>query len=220
MDSEQRVVIVPAGAWYTDAFRRLRLYLLGWLVAAGLLAASAHSVTLGVVAVLPLVVLVLPRSIVRALPWRAPLIDADPPRVELDRAGLTLHWPRGTVHRWDWQEVDTLEVDRWCRGTLLGRDGRRLAQIPAPFVRPRTGWFLLPSLALRVVELRPEVFVASPPSNRISQPYGFRRPTPGYVPPDARAIRRRQALLQGVALFLLLAAAAVVILPLPQGLAL
>lgn len=210
-----QIVIVPGGAWHTSAFRRLRITLWVWLVAAGVAASATRSLPLFIAAVVPLVILVLPPAVLRPLPRRLALIEPDPPRVELDRGGMTLHWPRGTVNRWNWDEIETLEVDRLCRGTLLGRDGRRLSLIHPSFVRPRTGWFVMPSLALRVVELCPERFVTSRPANRLSQPYGFLRRTPGHVPPDTRAIRRRQAILQAAALLVLIAAAAAVLAPFP-----
>lgn len=218
MSTEQRTEIVPPGAWHTDAFRRLRTVLWGWLVVAGLGSIVLHALPLLATALLPLAVLVLPRSLLRLLPRRIALVDADPPRLELDPAGMTLAWPRGTVSRWDWDEVEALEVDRWCRGTLLGRDGRRLGQIHPAFVRPRTNWFLLPSLAVRAVELRPDLFAPLPSSNRFTQPYGFRRTMPGHHLPDMRAVRRRLLALQVLVIAVLLAAAAAAVVPLPQGL--
>ena len=199
MGREPRVVIVPFGAERTRLYDRLWVLAIGWAVAVPLaLRAAAIDMTgpllaayLGPLVVL-VIVLVIPSAIIRRLPGGRALVLSSPPRMELDRDGISLWAPEGLVGEVGWEHIGALEVDRWSRGTVVAVDGETIGMLDPAFVRPQRGLFRAPSLAVHVVHVRPDLFVLSPPPNRFTQPYGFRRPTPGYVPPDLAVIQRRQ----------------------------
>jgi hypothetical protein len=200
--TEPRLVIVPFGAERSRLYDRLWGLAIGWAVAVPLLLRVADIPMTGpllALYLLPLffliVVLVIPSRLVRQLPGGRALVLASPPRIELDPDGMSLWAPEGLVGRVSWEHIDALEVDRWNRGTVVAVDGETIGMLDPVFVRPQRGLFHAPSLAVHVVRLRPDRYVLSTPSNHFTQPYGFRRPSPDYDPPDLAAIQRRQDLL-------------------------
>ena len=133
---------------------------------------------------------------------------------------MSLWAPDGLVGRVAWEHIAALEVDRWNRGTVIGVNGETIGMLDPAFVRPQKGLFRAPSLAVHVVRVRPDLFVLSQPSNRFSQPYGFRRPSPDYVPPDLAAIQRRQDLIFVILVLALVAAVLLAAAFFPTGLSL
>ena len=210
------MVIVPFGAERSGLYDRLWVVAIGWAVAVPLALRAADISMSGPLLVayfLPLillvVLLVIPSAIVRRLPGGGALVLASPPRIELDPNGISLWAPEGLVGEVSWDHIGALEVDRWSRGTVIATDGETIGMLDPAFVRPQRGLFRAPSLAVHVVRIRPDLFVLSQPSSRFSQPYGFQRPTPDYIPPDLVAIQRRQDL---VFVILVLAMVAAVLL--------
>jgi hypothetical protein len=207
------VVVVPFGAERTRLYDRLWVLAIGWAVVVPLaLRAGDISMTgsLFIAYFLPLILLVIvlliPSTIVRRLPGGRALVLANPPRIELDPEGMSLWAPEGLVGRVSWEHIGALEVDRWNRGTVVATDGETIGMLDPAFTRPQRGLFRAPSLAMHVVRVRPDLFVLSRPPNRFSQPYGFRRPTPDYVPPDVAAIQRRQNLIFVLVVLVIVAA--------------
>lgn len=211
--NEPRLVIVPFGAERSRLYNRLWGLAIGWAVAVPLAQRVGDISPTGPLLAayfLPLIllvtVLVIPSAIVRRLPGGRALVIASPPRIELDPDGMSLWGPEGLVGRVSWDHIDALEVDRWGRGTVIGADGGTIGMLDPGFIRPQRGLLRAPSLAVHVVRVRPDLFVLSKPSNRFSQPYGFRRPAPGYAPPDLAAIQRRQDLIVAILVLAMVAA--------------
>ena len=215
---DRRIAIVPAGGERSILNRRLQLLAVIWVVIAILaLTAIRPATILALTAGLLFVCLLqLPTWVLRRLPGGRALIEESPIRIELDEAGMAFAGRKGIVRRVTWEEISALEVDRWCRGTLVGSGGDRVCFVEPKFVRPRVGWFRAPSLAVQIVRVRPDRYVLSSPINRFTQPDGFRLRSEGYAPPDLAAIERRQAVLQ-VLLLVVLAAVVTIVLAIRVG---
>ena len=225
--TEPRLIIVPFGAERSRLYDRLWGLVIGWAVAVPLALRAADISMTGPLLtayflplILLVIVLVIPSRIVRRLPGGRALLVASPPRIELDAEGMSLWAPEGLVGRVSWDHIGALEVDRWNRGTVIGLDGGTIGMLDPAFVRPQRGLFRAPSLAVHVVRVRPDLFVLSRPSNRFSQPYGFRRRSPDYAPPDLAAIQRRQDLILIILILVLAMVAAVLLMAafFPDGL--
>jgi hypothetical protein len=145
---------------------------------------------------LPALPLVAPAALVRRFPGAGVFVTRARARIDADGDSLIVVAADGGEQAFRWTEITGLTVDRRCRGRLLGRDSRVLATLPPALVRPQRGAWRAPSLAILVVKLRPDRFVAGPSRTRFTQPYTFHLRQPGDDEPDVRGIERRQDALQ------------------------
>lgn len=192
-----KVVIVPFRGERTRLYGRVTNIAFGLaviLMIAGAANRNLFVVWLGIAALVPVV---LPTAVVRRLPGGQKLISVRPPRIELDHDGMTAFDWEGRIGRVAWDEIAGMEVDRWTwGGTLVGLDGAKRGYVDPSFIRPQMGLVRSPSLAVQVVDVRPDLFALSTPVIPLAQPWGFHRPAPGYEQPNLAAIRRRQDTVQ------------------------
>jgi len=221
-DADERVVVVPFGGDKTRRADRLQLVALTWAIAVLIGAAAIHPgapafVALALVAFLPTALLQLPTPILRRIPGSGALIPESPYRVEFDRHGLTFGAPEISPHQVPWDAIERMDVDQWCWGRLIARDGTLIAAVQPALVRLPVPKFRSPSLAVYAVRTRPDLFVPSQTTNRFTQPYGFERPSPGHEAPDLAAIERRQTALEVAFCVLAILVVLIIVILVPAG---
>jgi hypothetical protein len=68
---------------------------------------------------------VLPIRLLWRLPARLLFLHTAIPRIEITAADLAMLDQHGAGIRWAWEDIEALEVNRWCVGRLVGRAGSR-----------------------------------------------------------------------------------------------